>query len=76
MATSKSIKNLLYLCTEIQKRLYMYRDPTCYVSDIEAMTGKSYTTAQRIMVKIRKHFGLGKREKPTIQQAKEFLLSE
>jgi len=52
----------------------MYRDPTCYVADIEQMTGVSYRTARRIMVKIRKHYGLGKREKPTIEMAKSFLV--
>lgn len=54
----------------------MYRDPTCYVADIEAMIGKSYATAQRVMVKIRKHYGLKKRERPTIQQAKDFLIAQ
>lgn len=52
----------------------MYRDPTCYVADIEQLTGVSYRTAQRIMSKIRKHYGLGKREKPTIDMAKSFLV--
>lgn len=51
----------------------MYRDPTCYVSDLEAMIGKSYATAQRLMVKIRKHYGMSKREKPTMDQARAYL---
>lgn len=51
----------------------MYRDPTCYVSDLEEMIGKSYKTAQRLMVKIRKYYGMGKREKPTMDQVREFL---
>lgn len=53
----------------------MYRDPTCYIADIEVMTGKSYSTAKRIMAKIRKHFGLGKFERPTLDQAKQFLVN-
>lgn len=52
----------------------MYRDPTCYISDLEAMTGESYRTAQRRMAKIRKYFRLGRFEKPTIQQVKQYLI--
>lgn len=51
----------------------MWRDPTCYVSDIEAMTGKSYRTAQRIMAKIRNHFQLKRFERPTIDQVEIYL---
>ena len=54
----------------------MYRDPTCYVADIEQLTGKSYMTARRIMWRIRKHYGLGKHERPTIEQAKAYLVRE
>ena len=54
----------------------IYRDPTCYVADIEQMTGKSYMTARRIMMRIRKHYGLSKRERPTIDQAKAYLVRE
>lgn len=69
------VKNKQYFCTGFQKlSCIMYRDPTCYVADIEQMTGASYRTAQRIMSKIRKHYGLGKREKPTIDMAKSFLV--
>lgn len=51
----------------------MYRDPTCYVSDLEAMIGSSYRTAQRVMAKMRKHYGMGSREKPTLDQARAYL---
>ena len=52
----------------------MYRDPSCYIADIEVMTGKSNRTAQRIMKKIRAFYGLGKFERPTMEQAKNFLI--
>ena len=52
----------------------MYRDPTCYVSDIEAFTGKSYRTARRIYKKARKFYGVGMRTKLTIQQVQSYLV--
>ena len=55
-------------------RIIMYRDPTAYVSDIEVLTGKSYSTAKRIMAKIRKYYGLSARQRVTIEQAKSFLV--
>lgn len=51
----------------------MYRDPSVYVADIEVMTGKSYRTCQRILKKIREYYHLSKRQKPTIEQAKQYL---
>jgi hypothetical protein len=57
-------------------RMTMYRDPTAYVSDIEVLTGKSYSTAKRIMAKIRKFYGLSARQRVTIDQAKSFLIQE
>ena len=51
----------------------MYRDPTCYIADIEEMTGKANRTARRIMKKARLHYGYTGREKLTIQQVKDFL---
>ena len=74
------IENLLYssdksstFAPNFKKTPTMYRDPTCYVSDLEEMIGKSYTTAKRLMAKIRKHYHMSNREKPTIQQVKEYL---
>ena len=52
----------------------MYRDPSCYIADIENLTGVSNRTAQRIMAKIRKYYGITGRIKPTIQQVKEYLV--
>ena len=51
----------------------MYRDPSCYIADIELMTGKSNRTAQRIMAKVRKYYGLTGRIKPTIAQVQAYL---
>ena len=51
-----------------------YKDATCYIVDIEEMTEKSYRTARRIMAKVRKHYGIVGREKPTIQQVQEYLV--
>ena len=62
----------LYLCTENQDT--MYRDPHVYIADVEVMTGKSYRTCRRIMDDIRKYYGLSKREKPTMQQVKAYLV--
>lgn len=52
----------------------MYRDPHVYIADVEVMTGKSYRTCRRIMEDIRKYYGLAKREKPTMQQVKAYLV--
>ena len=52
----------------------MYKDPTCYIADIENLTGVSTRTAQRIMRKVREHYGITGRVKPTINQVKEFLV--
>ena len=52
----------------------MYREPEAYIADIEVMTGKSYATAKRIMGKIRKHYGLTNRQKPTLIQVKDYLI--
>ena len=49
-----------------------YRDPHVYLYDLEEMTGKSRRTVQRIMVKIRERFGLGRYEKPTLAQVKMY----
>lgn len=51
----------------------MYRDPTCYVADVEAMIGASYRTAQRVIAKARKHYGLRSREKMTLEQMRLYL---
>lgn len=51
----------------------MYRDPTCYISDLEEMIGKSYSTAKRKMVKIRKYYGMKNRERPTLEQVRAYL---
>ena len=51
----------------------MYRDPSCYIADLEIMTGKSNRQARRYMAKIRKFYGLTARQKPTMQQVKEYL---
>lgn len=52
----------------------MYKDPTCYIADIENLTGVSTRTAQRIMRKVREYYGITGRVKPTINQVKEFLV--
>lgn len=52
----------------------MYRTPFAYIADIEVLTGASYRTAQRIMEQIRKHYNLSKRQKPTMDQVKSFLV--
>lgn len=52
----------------------MYRTPFAYIADIEVLTGASYRTAQRIMEQIRKHYNLAKRQKPTMDQVKSFLI--
>lgn len=52
----------------------MYRTPFAYIADIEVLTGASYRTAQRIMEQIRKHYNLTKRQKPTMDQVKSFLV--
>ena len=52
----------------------MYRDPSCYIADIEIMTGKSYRTARRIAAKARKFFGITGRRRLTIQQMQEYLI--
>jgi len=51
-----------------------YRDPFAYISDIEVMTGKSFRTAQRIMAKIKEHYGIPSRKRPTLEQVKEYLV--
>ena len=53
----------------------LYRDPTCYISDLENLTGKSYRTAQRIMGRIRSYYRLSKFERPTIEQVKAYLIA-
>ena len=51
-----------------------YRDPICYMADLEVMLDKSYSTARRVMARIRKYYGLKGREKPTIQQVESYLV--
>ena len=51
-----------------------YKDAACYIVDIEEMTEKSYRTARRIMAKVRQHYGIVGREKPTIQQVQDYLV--
>ena len=55
------------------ERATMYRTPEAYIADIEIMTGKSYGTAKRIMAKIKRHFGISMRNRPTLDQVKEYL---
>lgn len=50
-----------------------YRDPNCYIADIEEMIGKSNRTAQRVMAKIRKYYGITGRTKPTLDQVQAYL---
>lgn len=52
----------------------MYRDPNCYLWDLEKMIGKSNSTAKRVMKRIRTYYGLTGRQRPTIQQVKEYLV--
>ena len=52
-----------------------YKDAACYIADIEDMTERSYRTAQRIMAKVRKHYGIKGRSKPTIQQVQDYLVA-
>lgn len=52
----------------------IYREPDAFISDIEVMTGKSFRTAQRIMARIKKHYGIPPRKRPTLQQVKEYLV--
>ena len=52
----------------------MYRTPFACIADIEVLTGASYRTAQRLMLAIRKHYNLSKRQKPTMDQVKSFLI--
>lgn len=52
----------------------MLRTPECYVADIELLTGKSYRTAQRVLAKVRKYFGLSSRQRPTFEQVEQYLV--
>ena len=52
----------------------MYRDPMCYIADVEVMTGRSYMTARRIMAKAKAYYGVSSRTKITIQQMKAYLV--
>ena len=52
----------------------MYRDPMCYIADVEDMTNSSYRTARRIMAKAKAYYGVSARTKITIQQMKAFLV--
>ena len=54
----------------------MYRTPEAYISDVEFLTGKSNRTAQRIMAKIKKAFGIKGRNRPTIEQVKTYLAKD
>lgn len=54
----------------------MYRTPEAYIADVEYLTGKSNRTAQRIMQKIKKAFGIKGRKRPTIEQVKTYLTKE
>lgn len=54
----------------------MYRTPEAYIADVELLTGKSYRTAQRIMVKIKKALGITGRKRPTIEQVKTYLMDK
>ena len=52
----------------------MYRDPMCYIADVEDMTNSSYRTARRIMAKAKAYYGVSARTKITIQQMKAYLV--
>ena len=77
-------KNAIYYCTDqklavpLQRKSkihpVMLRTPECYIADIELLTGKSYRTAQRVLVKVRKHFGLSSRQRPTFEQVEQYLV--
>lgn len=53
-----------------------YRLPEAFVSDIEVMTGASYRTAQRIMAKIKQHYSIPPRKRPTLEQVKTYLVAQ
>ncbi len=53
----------------------MYRTPYAYIADVEILTGKSFRTAQRIMAEIKKYYNLKPRQKPTIEQVKNYLVA-
>lgn len=53
-----------------------YRTPEAYVSDIEVMLDVSYMTARRIYAKIRNHYGIPNRKRPTIEQVKQYLIQQ
>ena len=53
-----------------------YRTPEAYVSDVEAMLNVSYMTARRIYSKIRQHYGIAVRHRPTMEQVKQYLISQ
>lgn len=69
----KIIVVLLHRISELP--IMKYKDATCYIADIEDMTEKSYRTARRIMAKVRKHYGITGRAKPTIQQVQAYLVA-
>lgn len=52
-----------------------YRTPEAYVSDIEAMLNVSYMTARRIYSKIRQHYGIKVRQRPTMEQVRNYLIA-
>lgn len=52
----------------------LYREPEATIADIEVLVSVSYRTARRIMDKIRKHYGIPKYHKPTIEQVKSYLI--
>ena len=54
----------------------MYRTPEAYIADVEYLTGRSYRTAQRIMAKIKKAYGIIGRNRPTIEQVKAYLMDK
>ena len=54
----------------------MYRTPEAHVSDIAALLDVSYRTARRVYAKIRKHFGLANKQRPTMEQVKAYLVKE
>ena len=54
----------------------MYRTPYAYIADVEVLTGKSYGTARRIMADIKKHYNLSSRQKPTMEQVKNYLVTD
>lgn len=51
-----------------------YRLNEAQVVDIQIMLNKSYRTSQRIMAKIKAHYGLKPRQRPTMDQVKSYFV--